>query len=142
MAAPASGELTLETALVVRSDCDLTLRATGHKKWPASALLAPFGAVSNCRCSRHSQSAGVANTSAVRDSVLPSLRKRTAGVAHFHMMLDATQHFDTPLTAERLWGLRAALAIPWFDTIHPFDDDNGRIDRAIADWALASSENP
>jgi len=47
MAAPASGELTLETAPVVRSDCDLTLRATGHKEWPASALLAPFGTVSD-----------------------------------------------------------------------------------------------
>ena len=47
MAPPASGELTLETAPVVRSDCDLTLRATGHKEWPASALLAPFGTVSD-----------------------------------------------------------------------------------------------
>ena len=44
---PASGELTVETTPVVRSDCDLTLRATGHKEWPASALLAPFGTVSD-----------------------------------------------------------------------------------------------
>jgi hypothetical protein len=44
---PASGELTLETAPVVRSDCDLPRRATGHKEWPASALLAPFGTVSD-----------------------------------------------------------------------------------------------
>ena len=127
------------------------------------------------------------------------------------MMLDATQHFDQPLTAERLFGwhaalfptgrsglhtiivgawrddstgpmqvvsgpvgretvhfeapkakrlkaemvqflswantksdmdpvLRAALAHVWFVTIHPFDDGNGRIARAIADWALAQSE--
>ena len=46
-APPASGELTLETAPVVRSDCALTLRATGHKEWPAAALLASFGAVSD-----------------------------------------------------------------------------------------------
>ncbi|MCZ8341493.1 MAG: Fic family protein [Leptospira sp.] len=127
------------------------------------------------------------------------------------MMLDATQHFDKPLTTERLFGwhaslfpagrsgshkiivgdwrddtkgpmqvisgpigketvhyeaprasrlksematfvawankrdntdpvLRAALAHFWFVTVHPFDDGNGRIARAIADWALAHSE--
>lgn len=37
--------------------------------------------------------------------------------------------------------LRAALAHLWFVTIHPFDDGNGRIARAIADWALARSDN-
>jgi len=128
------------------------------------------------------------------------------------MMLDATQHFDTPLSDDRLFGwhaalfptgrsgirritvggwrndadgpmqvvsgplgketvhyeapaaplvpeemarfcawandandktdgvLRAALAHLWFVTIHPFDDGNGRIARAIADMALARGE--
>ncbi len=127
------------------------------------------------------------------------------------MMLDATQHYDQPLSAERLFGwhaslfptgrsgmhritvggwrddraapmqvvsgpvgrervhfeapaaarldddmrrflewfngdatiepvLRAALAHLWFVTIHPFDDGNGRIARAIADMSLARSE--
>jgi Fic family protein len=37
--------------------------------------------------------------------------------------------------------LKAALAHLWFVTIHPFDDGNGRIARAIADWQLARSEN-
>jgi Fic family protein len=37
--------------------------------------------------------------------------------------------------------LKAALAHLWFVTLHPFDDGNGRIARAIADWALARSEN-
>jgi Fic family protein len=37
--------------------------------------------------------------------------------------------------------LRAALAHLWFVTIHPFDDGNGRIARAIADMALARSEH-
>ena len=37
--------------------------------------------------------------------------------------------------------LRSALAHLWFVAIHPFDDGNGRIARAIADWALARSEN-
>jgi len=127
------------------------------------------------------------------------------------MMLDATQHYDQPLTAERLFGwhtllfpagrsgmhritvgawrddrtapmqvvsgpvgrervhfeapaaerledemrqflewfngdtttepvLKAALAHLRFVTIHPFDDGNGRMGRAIADMALARSE--
>ena len=127
------------------------------------------------------------------------------------MMLDATQHYDAPLTAERLFGwhaslfptgrsgmhritvgawrddrtapmqvvsgpvgrervhfeapaaarleeemqrflewfngdttmepvIKAALAHLWFVTIHPFDDGNGRIARAIADMSLARSE--
>jgi Fic family protein len=128
------------------------------------------------------------------------------------MMVDATRHYDQPLTAERLFGwhaslfptgrsgmtkikagawrddstgpmqvvsgpignervhfeapkagrlagemgsfldwfegndsidpvLKAGLAHLWFVTIHPFDDGNGRIARAIADMALARSEN-
>src|SRR5579862_7239173 len=128
------------------------------------------------------------------------------------MMLDATRHYDRPLTAERLFGWHASLfptgrsgmtkirtgawrddstgpmqvvsgavgkervyfeapkadlldaemraflkwfeagskidavlkvaeAHLWFVTIHPFDDGNGRIARAIADMALARSEH-
>ena len=37
--------------------------------------------------------------------------------------------------------IRSAIAHLWFVTIHPFDDGNGRIARAIADWVLARSEN-
>jgi Fic family protein len=37
--------------------------------------------------------------------------------------------------------LAAGLAHLWFITIHPFEDGNGRIARAIADMALARSEN-
>ncbi|MFI6223437.1 Fic family protein [Nocardia salmonicida] len=36
--------------------------------------------------------------------------------------------------------LKAGLAHLWFVTIHPFDDGNGRIARAIGDLALARSE--
>ena len=36
--------------------------------------------------------------------------------------------------------LRAGVAHLWFVTIHPFDDGNGRIARAIADMTLARSE--
>jgi Fic family protein len=66
-------------------------------------------------------------------------------------------HFEAP-TADRLPGevvaflkwfetvdgtdalLRAAIAHFWFVTIHPFEDGNGRVSRAIADMALARSE--
>src|SRR5216684_306732 len=37
--------------------------------------------------------------------------------------------------------LKAAFAHFWFVTIHPFDDGNGRIARAIADMALARADN-
>ncbi len=127
------------------------------------------------------------------------------------MMLDATQHYDLPLTADRLFGwhaalfptgrsgmhritvgawrpaeagpmqvvsgpvgrekvhfeapdaprldeemqafldwfekdqgldlvLKASIAHLWFVTVHPFEDGNGRIARAIADMSLARSE--
>lgn len=37
--------------------------------------------------------------------------------------------------------LKSGIAHLWFLTIHPFDDGNGRIGRAIADLLLARSEN-
>lgn len=43
--------------------------------------------------------------------------------------------FNAPPTADGL--LVAALAHLWFITLHPFDDGNGRLARAIADLALA-----
>ncbi len=36
--------------------------------------------------------------------------------------------------------LKAGIAHLWFVTIHPFEDGNGRIGRAITDMALARSE--
>lgn len=161
----------------------------------------------------------ILNREQVRSSVARRLGMDVAGVVPVdrnvegvvEMMMDATQNFDKPLTAERLFGwhgalfptgrsglnrirvgawrddsggpmqvvsgpigreqvnykavaadrvdaemaafihsanaptdtdpvLRAAIAHLWFVTIHPFDDGNGRIARAIADWALARSE--
>src|SRR5258707_1813135 len=140
---------------------------------------------------------------------LKAVDRNVEGVVE--MMLDATRHFDQPLTAERLfawhaslfptgrsgirriragawrddngnpmqvfsgpmgkervhfeapaakrldpemgtffdwlngntegdWVVKAGLAHLWFVTIHPFEDGNGRIARAIADLALARSE--
>jgi Fic family protein len=47
--------------------------------------------------------------------------------------------FNTDITTDAV--LKAAQAHLWFVTIHPFDDGNGRIARAIADLALARSEH-
>ncbi len=47
--------------------------------------------------------------------------------------------FNAPPTIDPV--LAAGLAHLWFVTIHPFEDGNGRIARAIADMALARSEN-
>jgi len=38
--------------------------------------------------------------------------------------------------------LKAGIAHFWFVTIHPFEDGNGRIARAIADMALARADGP
>ncbi len=141
---------------------------------------------------------------------LPTPGRDVEGVVE--MMLDATHHFDAPLTSERLFGwhaalfptgrsgmrpitvgawrkdqdgpmqvvsgpigkekvhfqapaagrldqemkqflswfdappnidpvLKAAVAHIWYVTIHPFDDGNGRIARAIADMALSQADN-
>jgi Fic family protein len=53
-------------------------------------------------------------------------------------MAEFLDWFNGPVTADLV--LKAAQAHLWFVTIHPFDDGNGRIARAIADLALARSE--
>lgn len=46
--------------------------------------------------------------------------------------------FNAPASFDPV--LRAAMAHFWFVTIHPFEDGNGRIARAIADMALARAD--
>lgn len=46
--------------------------------------------------------------------------------------------FNTPSKLDPI--LKAAIAHFWFVTIHPFEDGNGRIARAIAEMALARSD--
>ncbi|MCW5730439.1 MAG: Fic family protein [Alphaproteobacteria bacterium] len=53
-------------------------------------------------------------------------------------MADFLKWFETQDALDPV--LKAALAHLWFVTIHPFDDGNGRIARAIADMSLARSE--
>jgi Fic family protein len=72
------------------------------------------------------------------------------GKERVHYEAPAASLIDRDMAAFLTWAnhgadttdgvLRAALAHLWFVTVHPFDDGNGRIARAIADWALARSE--
>jgi Fic family protein len=74
-----------------------------------------------------------------------------AGKEKVHYEAPAAPRLEKEMSAFLAWAndrkdrtdkvLRAALAHLWFVTVHPFDDGNGRIARAIADWALARSEN-
>ena len=72
------------------------------------------------------------------------------GGERVHYEVPAAWRLDREMSAFVTWAndssdktdavLRAALAHLWFVTIHPFDDGNGRMARAIADWALSRSE--
>jgi Fic family protein len=71
------------------------------------------------------------------------------GREHVHFEAPKAERLDSEMGAFLDWFeaatgidpvLKAAQAHLWFVTIHPFEDGNGRIARAIADMALARSE--
>jgi Fic family protein len=71
------------------------------------------------------------------------------GRERIHYQAPAAAKLDKEIDAFLAWFesehsmdpvLKAGIAHLWFVTIHPFDDGNGRIARAIADMALARSE--
>jgi len=71
------------------------------------------------------------------------------GKEHVHFEAPATEKIDTEMkqfldwfnTEEKLDPvLKAAIAHLWFVTVHPFDDGNGRIARAITDMMLARAD--
>ncbi len=55
------------------------------------------------------------------------------------MMKEFLQWFNTPTSVHDY--VKSAVAHLWFVCIHPFDDGNGRIARAISDMALAQADN-
>ena len=72
------------------------------------------------------------------------------GRERVHFEAPAAERIDEEMSAFLEWFnlpasvdgvLRAGLAHLWFVTIHPFEDGNGRIARAVADMALARSEH-
>lgn len=71
------------------------------------------------------------------------------GREHIHFEAPAAKRLANEMSAFLDWFntdrdsdpvIKAAIAHVWFVTIHPFEDGNGRIARAIADLALARSE--
>ena len=80
--------------------------------------------------------------------VVPS--KRMGGPERVHFEAPAAERIDEEMGVFLKWFnappdtdpvLKSGLAHLWFATIHPFDDGNGRIARAITDMALARSED-
>ena len=84
------------------------------------------------------------------DSVSPMrVVSGPVGKERVHFVAPAAARLEREMAAFMKWFnrpadldevLKAALSHLWFVTIHPFDDGNGRIARAIADMALARSE--
>jgi hypothetical protein len=62
----------------------------------------------------------------------PPAHQVDAEMADFLLWFNVDQH-DDPV-------VKAGLAHLWFVTIHPFEDGNGRIGRAVGDMALARAE--
>jgi Fic family protein len=71
------------------------------------------------------------------------------GREQIHYEAPTAEKLDAEMTSFLKWYnteekidpvIKAALAHLWFVTIHPFEDGNGRIARAIADMSLARSE--
>ena len=62
----------------------------------------------------------------------PHAKKLPTEMRKFLMWFNSKDHMDEVL--------KAGIAHLWFVTIHPFEDGNGRIARAIADMALARSD--
>ncbi|WP_417616575.1 Fic family protein [Oceanisphaera sp.] len=59
--------------------------------------------------------------------------------AELEQFIDWFNHSRNEQTLDPI--LRAALCHLWFVTLHPFEDGNGRITRALTDMALAQADN-
>ena len=62
----------------------------------------------------------------------PPADRLKSEVAYFLLWFNQTQDLDPVL--------KAGLAHLWFETLHPFEDGNGRIGRAICDMALSKAD--
>ncbi len=62
----------------------------------------------------------------------PPAERLDSEIDRFLLWFNGTQHVD-PF-------LKAGLAHLWFEVLHPFDDGNGRVGRAVGDMALARAD--
>ncbi len=65
----------------------------------------------------------------------PASKQVIAEMDHFLAWFESTRPTDGAATVNGI--ARAALVHLWFESIHPFEDGNGRLGRALADMALA-----
>lgn len=72
------------------------------------------------------------NKKTVHFEAPPAVSLKSEMAYFFHWFNDPGNKLDSVL--------KAGLAHLWFVTLHPFDDGNGRIGRAICDMALAQSD--
>jgi Fic family protein len=90
----------------------------------------------------------------LRDNAPMQVVSQSAGRETVHFEAPPRADLDLQLTLFTTWFnidsqqsehsvgiIRAALAHLWFITLHPFEDGNGRVARALTDRALAQSEN-
>jgi Fic family protein len=70
----------------------------------------------------------------------PAAPRLAGEMQHFLDWFNGTSTDYPPLLMEMDAVLKAAVAHLWFVTIHPFDDGNGRIARAVAELALARAD--
>mgnify|MGYP003650097921 FL=1 len=90
----------------------------------------------------------------LRDDAPMQVMSQSAGRETVHFEAPPRADLDKQLTLFTTWFnvnsqqskhsegiIRAALAHLWFITLHPFEDGNGRIARALTDRALAQSED-
>jgi Fic family protein len=121
-------EGAVELALDATRNCSQPLTADRIFDWHAG--LFPAGRSGNARIA-----VGVWRTDAARPAPMeaPAASRLDREMAAF------LNWFNRPPDIDEV--LKAGIAHLWFATLEPFEDGNGRVARAIADLALARSEN-